>query len=442
MKPSQTTQTILVFSSWTGNLILTGLAFALAFRSSVPLSPLTFLTIAFCILLGNALPIAVHWINYRWSKAMLEAEAAEAELTLRSAVARMEGVESRLQDIYEASSKGLLIARQVPERINEKITRLESLLESLDADSLSGLGDGLAKHGQQLSENLASSQELEERLRRWIEETGQMNERNGEDRQTLEVALQGLVQSWGKDVSARLEEFVVAAQGLKAPDKAPDPETGLADVDVLEGEVEAPSAVEPKEEMAAELLEVKRAVEEEPQEELPAKAEVAEDESADDDEEFVTAELEAEAEDLESDDFDAEEDDVEDEDEGPTVADSAEAEEPKAAAPKKPQAQEAWEDLLAAGSADIQKTQDDKVVVIAKCMVGIRNRIHARGEGGGLSWEEGIPLELIGIGEYRLELKDVKKPITLKLILNDQQWAKGDNLTIHPGQFIRVQPKF
>ncbi len=364
MKPSQTTQTVLVFSSWTGNLILTGLAFALAFRSTAPLTPLTFLTIAFCILMGNALPIAVHWINYRWSKALLEAEEAEAELTLRSAVARIESVESRLQDIYEASSKGLLIARQVPERINEKSQRLESLLESLDGDSLAGLSENLSKHGQQLSENLASSRELEERLRRWIEETGQMNERNDEDRETLEKALQGLVKSWGEDVSARLED------------------------------------------------------EKEEAEEEPAEVDL---------EDYVEEDADT--------DTDTDADTDVDDDTPPVVKKQVVAKEP-------PQPQEAWEDLLAAGSADIQKTQDDKIVVIAKCMVGIRNRIHARGEGGGLSWEDGIPMELTGIGEYRLELKNVKKPVTLKLMLNDQQWAKGDNLTIHPGQVIRIQPKF
>jgi hypothetical protein len=75
-------------SSWLGNLLLTILAFTLAFTQEGPLTPFTLFTVAVCILSGNLLPIAAYWLFTRFRQAELQAEAAEASVRVRDALRR------------------------------------------------------------------------------------------------------------------------------------------------------------------------------------------------------------------------------------------------------------------------------------------------------------------------------------------------------------------
>jgi hypothetical protein len=97
---------IIFASSWLGNLILTVIAFVLAFTSDGPLTPVLFLTVAVCILAGNALPISVYWIFARARAAELAAETAEIPFRVREALALSEDVVGRLDEAEGALSKG------------------------------------------------------------------------------------------------------------------------------------------------------------------------------------------------------------------------------------------------------------------------------------------------------------------------------------------------
>ncbi|NBD37985.1 MAG: hypothetical protein GVY10_05395 [Verrucomicrobia bacterium] len=106
-------------TSWLGTLLLTLLACLLVFRQTEPLTPGVFAAAALCLLSGNLLPLAVYFLQLRRERVVLEAEAAEAELSVRHALARSEDVLNRLDEAEGSLSKTLLEARQLPKRIED-----------------------------------------------------------------------------------------------------------------------------------------------------------------------------------------------------------------------------------------------------------------------------------------------------------------------------------
>jgi hypothetical protein len=81
-------------------------------------------------------------------------------------------------------------------------------------------------------------------------------------------------------------------------------------------------------------------------------------------------------------------------------------------------------------------------VIAAKVDVGFGNWLALRGDGPGLSWEKGIPLENIGSGEWTVSLPGIKQPVAFKLLINDLTWSSGENFTAAPGGTTAVAPTF
>lgn len=126
-------------TSWLGTLLLTLLACLLVFRQTDPLTPGIFAAAALCLLSGNLLPLAVYFLQLRREKAVMEAEAAEAELSVRHALARSEDVLNRLDEAEGSLSKALLSARQLPKRIEESSAgwrQVQDRLRELEGESL------------------------------------------------------------------------------------------------------------------------------------------------------------------------------------------------------------------------------------------------------------------------------------------------------------------
>jgi len=51
--------------------------------------------------------------------------------------------------------------------------------------------------------------------------------------------------------------------------------------------------------------------------------------------------------------------------------------------------------------------------------IGIGNKLYIRGDGPGLSWDKGTPLQFVSIGKWRWETSDATAPIAFKLYKND-----------------------
>jgi hypothetical protein len=80
-------------------------------------------------------------------------------------------------------------------------------------------------------------------------------------------------------------------------------------------------------------------------------------------------------------------------------------------------------------------------IIDVKLDVGFGNAVFLRGEGGGLTWERGVPLSCVDGKTWRWSAT-VKDPITFKPLINDKIWSAGTDLTVKPGQKLEVKPVF
>lgn len=74
--------------------------------------------------------------------------------------------------------------------------------------------------------------------------------------------------------------------------------------------------------------------------------------------------------------------------------------------------------------------------------VGFGNSLFIRGEGYGLSWDKGVPLECVDASTWVWSKRDAKDKLTFKILLNDVVWAQGENLVLEAGQRIEARPQF
>ncbi len=95
--------------------------------------------------------------------------------------------------------------------------------------------------------------------------------------------------------------------------------------------------------------------------------------------------------------------------------------------------------IAAPGARSKQKSP---TTVEAKVDVGFGNALFIRGQGDGLSWDKGTPLECHDSTTWVWSTKNANEHIEFKLLLNDEVWAHGGNLTIAPGATIQTVPAF
>jgi len=80
--------------------------------------------------------------------------------------------------------------------------------------------------------------------------------------------------------------------------------------------------------------------------------------------------------------------------------------------------------------------------VAARVDVGFGNSIFIRGQGEGLSWDRGIPLQCEAANRWVWATQPANDLIVFKLLLNDQVWALGEDQTVEPGRTLEVRPVF
>jgi len=86
--------------------------------------------------------------------------------------------------------------------------------------------------------------------------------------------------------------------------------------------------------------------------------------------------------------------------------------------------------------------QGDISTITAYVQLGLGSKPYVRGEGGGLSWEKGIPMEYISVGKWQWSSQETETPIQFKIYKNDEIEAKGDTREVDPGDEIEISPEF
>lgn len=114
----------------------------------------------------------------------------------------------------------------------------------------------------------------------------------------------------------------------------------------------------------------------------------------------------------------------------PVVAPAAPAKLPAAKKPK------------TAAPKAVAKPAPVTTTIVAVIDVGFGNSLTLRGEGPGLSWEVGVPLECVADDRWSITLPESAQPVVCKLLLNDSDWSVGDDYTVLPGSSVVLSPKF
>lgn len=74
--------------------------------------------------------------------------------------------------------------------------------------------------------------------------------------------------------------------------------------------------------------------------------------------------------------------------------------------------------------------------------VGFGNTLYVRGEGPGLSWDKGLPMDCVADAEWTIVVSGASAPLTFKFLLNDETWCTGADFTLAPGKTGAFTPEF
>jgi hypothetical protein len=73
--------------------------------------------------------------------------------------------------------------------------------------------------------------------------------------------------------------------------------------------------------------------------------------------------------------------------------------------------------------------------------VGFGNNLFIRGQGAGLSWDQGVPLTNVDTSTWQWTTK-AGENLTFKLLINDAVWCQGADIVATPGQKVEIIPNF
>ncbi|MBM3853405.1 MAG: hypothetical protein FJ399_09640 [Verrucomicrobia bacterium] len=81
-------------------------------------------------------------------------------------------------------------------------------------------------------------------------------------------------------------------------------------------------------------------------------------------------------------------------------------------------------------------------IIAAQVDVGFGNALHLRGEGPGLSWDQGVPMECVAADLWQISLGESARGFTFKFLVNDLTWCVGPDYTLASGASVTLTPEF
>jgi hypothetical protein len=88
------------------------------------------------------------------------------------------------------------------------------------------------------------------------------------------------------------------------------------------------------------------------------------------------------------------------------------------------------------------KPKPDVTTITARIDTGFGNALYVRGDGPGLSWDNGVPMTCISSDEWQLTLPESSRAINFKVLINDTTWSNGTDFTVAAGDRVTITPAF
>ncbi|MDI1248597.1 MAG: hypothetical protein PSV13_06905 [Lacunisphaera sp.] len=96
----------------------------------------------------------------------------------------------------------------------------------------------------------------------------------------------------------------------------------------------------------------------------------------------------------------------------------------------------------AAPRPEASVSSDGATRLLATAYIGIGNKLYLRGDGPGLSWDKGVPMQFVSIGKWGWATDDATAPIACKLYKNDETPALSGEVFLEPGKHVEVTALF
>ena len=80
--------------------------------------------------------------------------------------------------------------------------------------------------------------------------------------------------------------------------------------------------------------------------------------------------------------------------------------------------------------------------ISAKVDIGFGNMLYIRGEGPGLNWNRGVPMDCVAADEWTWSTKSANSPFSCKVLINDEIWSTGEDFVVPPGERLVCYPSF
>ena len=80
--------------------------------------------------------------------------------------------------------------------------------------------------------------------------------------------------------------------------------------------------------------------------------------------------------------------------------------------------------------------------ISARTDIGFGNILYLRGDGPGLSWEHGVPMDCDKNSVWNWTAATTAKAFTYKVLVNDVSWSVGEDFVAHPGMDNKTHPAF
>jgi len=102
----------------------------------------------------------------------------------------------------------------------------------------------------------------------------------------------------------------------------------------------------------------------------------------------------------------------------------------------------ASDESAAPATAETSSSTDGATRLLVTAYIGIGNKLFIRGDGPGLSWEKGVPMQFVSIGKWGWASHDVTGPIACKLYKNDETAALSGEIFLEPGKHVELTALF
>jgi hypothetical protein len=111
---------------------------------------------------------------------------------------------------------------------------------------------------------------------------------------------------------------------------------------------------------------------------------------------------------------------------------------PPAAAPRKRKISAPRTQFMDESSSSLFAT----TTLVATAFIGPSNKLYLRGEGPGLSWSEGVPMNFVEIGKWSWTTTEASGPIRVQILKNDEEQDRSGILVVAPGSTVSLRPDF